>query len=515
MSFVRAARWPGVCVVFIGFALAWGQVSQGQTPVETDTAQARGDATGKQDIEQAAALERRVQHVIAECNASVVSVYRYAKERKGTGESSPIDAQQPPLGFGSGVIIDSHGLILTNLHVLGEWQSSSYLVWYSGKPYRAELKAGDPWLDLAVLKIAGEEFPAVKIGNADTLSKGAFVVALGNLSGAAKDGTPSASFGVISNFHRSAPSRSVEKSNLGDAPSEELPSDGRATLHHYGTLLQTTASLELGSSGGLLVNMRSEMVGLTVSLGAVLGHERSGGYAIPVDETFLRSVELLKSGRQPSYGFLGVAPAELRSDKSKADRRGAQVANVVPGTPASAAGIKVDDIITEVDGKPIANDVELIRNINGKAAGATVELTLAARDAGGNRIEARKAKVTLGKRPADPLRPGFAEVPTPVWRGLKVDYATACPNFQQASRSLEGKLAVGVIEVLPNSLAWQAGIRPGDFLVQALGKPCGSPEQFLQIVAAEAGPVQLTLLGSESSGAKDSLQRTVAAGPSP
>lgn len=510
------ARWLGACVVFIGLLLATLRSSNGQNPVETDTAPARGtNPEGDADTAQAAALEKRVQKVIAERSGSVVAIYRHAKRSAGTEKPTTLD-EETALGFGSGVIIDSQGFVLTNQHVLGDWQTSSYSIWHAGKAYPAELKAGDPWLDLAVLKIPATALPAVKFGNGEGLKKGAFVVAIGNLSGVSRDGEPSASFGVVSNLHRSAPSRLLDRPVIGDAPTDEQPSDGRATLHHYGTLLQTTANLELGSSGGLLVNLQGEMVGLTISHAALIGYERPGGFAIPVDETFLRAVEQLRSGRQPSYGFLGIAPAEVRNFTGRPDApHGALVANVVPGTPASAAGIKVDDIVTHVDGHVIQDDVELIRRINGKPAGATVELTLAASRDGTEPKEARKVKVHLGKRPPDPLRPGFSEVTTPEWRGMKVDYATACPNFQQVSRALEGKAAVGVVEVQANSLAWQAGLRPGDFVALASGKACGTPEQFLQNVAADTGPVQLTLLGNENNGGQASLQRTVGAGAAP
>ena len=81
-------------------------------------------------------------------------------------------------------------------------------------------------------------------------------------------------------------------------------------MHHYGTLIQTDAKLNLGTSGGPLLNLNGEMVGLSVALAATAGYEAAGGYAIPVDATFRRAVETLKQGREVEYGFLGIQPVE-------------------------------------------------------------------------------------------------------------------------------------------------------------------------------------------------------------
>ena len=141
----------------------------------------------------------------------------------------------------------------------------------------------------------------ITFGDAATLKKGQIVIALGNPYAIARDGQPSASWGIISNLQRQAPS-----------PRDGTrPSDGRETLHHFGTLIQTDARLELGTSGGALVNLKGEMIGLTTSLAALSGYERPGGFAIPVDDDFRRALETLKTGRLPDYGFLGVAPRTL------------------------------------------------------------------------------------------------------------------------------------------------------------------------------------------------------------
>src|SRR5207253_7102267 len=134
--------------------------------------------------------------------------------------------------------------------------------WIGRKPYRATVKAADPWFDLALLKVEGAGLKPISFGDGHSVKKGAFVIALGNPYAIARDGKPSASWGIISNLQRQAPPpRTATRA-----------SDGRETLHHYGTLIQTDARLELGTSGGALVNLKGEMIGLTTSLAALSGH---------------------------------------------------------------------------------------------------------------------------------------------------------------------------------------------------------------------------------------------------
>ena len=114
----------------------------------------------------------------------------------------------------------------------------------------------------------------------------------------------------------------------------------RSTLDQYGTLIQTDARLDLGTSGGALVNLQGEMIGLTTSLAAMAGYEQPAGFAIPVDDAFRKTVETLEQGRLPAFGFLGVQPDHLPLADRQAGRFGARVLRVVPGTPGEKAGLQ-------------------------------------------------------------------------------------------------------------------------------------------------------------------------------
>jgi len=147
--------------------------------------------------------------------------------------------------------------------------------------------------DLAVLELINTspntKFTPITFGDAKKLKKGQIVIALGNPYAIARDGQPSASGGIISNLAR----------KIGTKATVEDQS-----LHHFGTLIQTDAKLNFGTSGGALLNLKGEMVGLTTSLAATSGYEQAAGYAIPIDKEFLDIVDKHKKGQAVPYGFL-------------------------------------------------------------------------------------------------------------------------------------------------------------------------------------------------------------------
>ncbi len=476
-------------------------------------AQERSPEREPSGLELAAALEERVVEAIAKAERSVVAIARVRKEgarpEPGRGEeetrlppripefTDPTSPDFVPSEFGSGVVIDAKGLIVTNYHVLGDTSAADFYVWLAKKPYPARVKGADPWLDLAVLQIDAEGLIPMPLGNARDLKKGQFVVALGNPYATARDGQPSATWGLISNLSRKAP-----------APQTDTrPSERGETLHHWGTLIQTDARLELGASGGALVNLKGEMVGLTTSLAALAGYEKSGGFAYPVDDTFRHAVEQLKIGKLPEYGFLGVSPQPLADDERRAGRLGALVNDVVPATPAAKAGLKVGDVITHVDGLAVSDSVDLIRELSGKPAETIVAISYERVGAASRPGRRTEVKVPLSKKRMEGARPAIAEVADPRWRGMRVEYATAAPLFIERCRDLDADGCVGVIEVERDSPAWKAGFRPGDFVSHVGQVRVSTPREFYETVEKQSGEVKLNLTAVEEAGS----QRTVPA----
>ena len=253
------------------------------------------------------------------------------------------------------MVVDRRGLILTAYHVLGNENDNYYITTSDRRVYRAWIKAADPRSDLAILNVDGADVASanmvpIRMGEAATLRKGQIVVTLGNPYAIARDGQASAGWGIVSNLGRKAP----------PVP-DETDTKGKPTLHHFGGLIQTDAKLHLGTSGGPLLNLRGEMIGLCVSPAAMAGYESSAGYAIPVDATFRRVLDALEQGREAEYGFLGIYPANLDPAEIAAGLHGFAPSHL--GTPAARAGLRKDDIVTSVNGATILDSDSLVLEI--------------------------------------------------------------------------------------------------------------------------------------------------------
>lgn len=388
------------------------------------------------------------------------------------------DADFVPTEYGTGVVIEAKGLILTNYHVVRS-DSQHFVTTHERKTYRAKIKAADSKSDLAVLELEPQPQQAirltpVKFGDASTLRKGQIVIALGNPYGIARDGQVSASWGIVSNLARKA----------GADPDDSTPSSGRKrTLHHYGTLIQTDAKLNFGTSGGALLNLKGEMIGLTTALAAAAGYEQAAGYAIPVDETFLRIVEALRHGREVEYGFLGVEMGNLDPLDMAAGKQGMRVQGVVAGTPAHRSGLQSNDVITHVNGRPIYDADGLVLNVTSLSADAAARLTVL-RSGQTRHFDVELAKAVPPKR--------IVTAPAEFWRGLRVEFASASgQDFLRNNQPLLQEGSVVVAEVAQDSPAWRAGLRP-EMIISHVGTThVQTPKDFQSAIAGKSGVVQL------------------------
>lgn len=482
MAYCRLAVTAAVCLL--------ASTSRGQGP--------RPPAAEPAGLEAAAALENALVGAIARSEKSVVAIARVRKEKPGENfrlelrpdafgrrlapmiQPAPTDPDFVPNEYGTGVVLDPQGLILTAYHVLGS-DSDYYVTTPARRVYRATIKGADPRSDLAVLAVEGGhvgpgDFEPISLGDADHIRKGQIVVALGNPYAIGRDGQASASWGIVSNLARKAPP-------LGEEA--DLPS--RRTIHQFGTLIQTDARLNLGTSGGALLNLRGEMVGLTVALAATPGQEQAAGYAIPIDGTFRRVIDTLKAGREVDYGFLGVRPANLRPQELAAGRQGIRVQSVVPGTPAQHDGLRPDDLITAVSGRPVFGSDGLMLEVGRLPAGATARFDV---QRSGHKLQ---LDVVLAKYPVTGKKV-VTSLP-PAWRGLRVDYTTALvdPETGIGGRAAGFDEGVAASEVLEGQPAWQAGLRRGMVINQVDETPVRSPGDFRAAVAGKKGPVDLRL----------------------
>jgi serine protease Do len=459
----------------------------------------------------ALALEQAVIQAVAAAERSVVAIARFRSDgpaRPGVGElllprwpGGPIpgvaDRLQAPDEFAAGVVIDRGGYILTNFHVLGDPEKNRYVVMAGRRPLEAvevmtvdEVKAGDPWTDLAVIKVAADDLEPITFGDARQLRKGQFVISLGNPHNIARDGEVSASWGIISNLGRRIPRDEVA---AGTSPSRER-------LYHYGGLIQTDAKLNMGTSGGALINLRGEMIGLTTAMASLEGFEKSLGFAIPVDEAFRNTVETLKTGRRAEFGFLGVEPRNLSAAMRRSGHQGVELVQVVAGTPGASAGLRERDIVTRVNDVPLYDTFDLMYEVGKLPAGAQVRLSVERGTELGQRGKVFLTSAKLSKKYIPQAHRAYAQESDPRWRGMSVDYATAVVPPSQLQQLLPGGArgdVLGVSHVQPDSAAWKAGLRPGNLLTHVDGQRVTTPSQFHEAVGGRDAAVKLRLISGE------------------
>jgi len=265
------------------------------------------------------------------------------------GESLP--REEPRQSLGSGLIVEPEGYVLTNNHVIEN--ARMIMVRLSDEEeYEARVVGRDPRTDLALLKIQGRgKFTAVRLGDSDALRVGDWVVAIGNPFGLEHTVTA----GIVSAKGRV----------IGAGP--------------YDDFIQTDAAINPGNSGGPLFNTRGEVVGINSAIFSQTGGSVGIGFAIPVNLA-KELLPQLKSKGRVVRGWLGIAIAPVTPEMAKKlgapDRRGALVAELVPGGPAAAAGVRAGDVIVAFQDKPIRRVDDLPRVAARTPVGTEVELKL-------------------------------------------------------------------------------------------------------------------------------------------
>lgn len=456
-------------------------------------------------LEAAAAVENALVKTIAGAEKSVVAIARVRKEQPGDSvrkefrpdpfgsEVAPTDPRFIPNEYGAGVVVDRRGLILTAAHVLGDENDAYYITTSERRVYRASIKAADPRSDLAVLSLDGADAASanltpIRMGDAEGLRKGQIIVTLGNPYAIAHDGQTSAGWGIISNLGRKAPAGTSDDTDSGSEP----------LLQRYGGLIQTDARLHLGTSGGPLLNLKGEMVGLCISTAAIAGYESAAGYAIPVDDMFRRVLDVLKQGREVEYGLLGVEPADLTAAEINAGRHGIRVRRLYANLPAARAGLLDDDIITSVNDKPVHNSDEFVLEVGRLPVEAVARLGVLRGDAAPG-AASQTIRIVLGKFPVRGRK--IVTVRQEAWRGMRIDYASA---YLEAGQPLRLNVplvddAVVVADVEANTPAAAAGVKRGMLITQVDGRPVRTPREFREAINEKRGPVQLKLAASDPS----------------
>ncbi|WP_339733953.1 trypsin-like peptidase domain-containing protein [uncultured Gimesia sp.] len=475
------------------------------------------------------AVQQQLVQAIEKSEKSVVAISKIKTKRQeirsrvpapfGLDPNQGLNLSQDPKSlnfipneFGAGILIpdptkQNRVLILTNYHlteggpVAGRKAISEnrlYVHSANRQGFYAELIAADPRSDLAVLTpVKGlpnerlRTLTPIKYGNTESIRKGQFVIALGNPYAIARDGSPSASWGIVSNFHRYPVP--VFKHFLN----QEL--DKEETLHHFGTLLQVDTHLDLGTSGGALLDLDGNLIGVTTSLAALEGYEKSTGYAIPIDQATLRIINSLAAGMEPEYGFLGIHPLTIERDQARhlfvrnsvlPDPYYVKAESVKQYSPAQIAGMLPGDLILSIEGQKLTRELDLMREVGKAGAGKEVKLQILR----GKKPRELTLTVKLGKWPvADDEGVVQTQFHHPLWRGLRVDFPTARKKYTFSPFSYPP--AVVVTHVAPESPAQQAGLKEGNFISQINNQAVRMPDSFYQETQkANNSPVTLQLL---------------------
>ena len=278
---------------------------------------------------------------------------------------------QQMLGEGSGVIVRADGYILTNNHVVeGSQQIQVELT--DKRVFPAKVIGIDPESDLAVIKIEGEQFPAIDFADSQALQVADVVLAIGNPFGVFGN---TVTMGIVSALGRTQVSES--------SPFESF--------------IQTDAAINQGNSGGALVNTKGELVGINSSIFTRTGDFSGIGFAIPSALARPIMEQLIATG-EVKRGYLGVNLGAITPDiaarLSLRDAKGAFVGAVIDGAPGSRAGLRVNDVIVEINGKATLDRTEAVNTIALASPEQTIPLKIIRQG------EMLDIKVTLGKRPA-------------------------------------------------------------------------------------------------------------------
>jgi serine protease Do len=358
---------------------------------------------------------------------------------------------------GTGFFISSDGYIMTNHHLVENAENVTILT-LQDKEYKAKVVGSDSNTDIALLKVDDKDLTFAELGDSARLRVGEWVLAIGNPWGLEHTVTA----GIVS-----AKGRQV----TGSLPLQDF--------------IQTDAAINRGNSGGPLVNMKGEVVGITSMIYSPSGGNIGIGFAIPSNLAKKVVTQLKEKGRVVR-GYLGIVPQPI----SEADReyfklksrKGALIAQVEPGTPADKAGLKQADVITEINGKPVKNDNDLRLKIYEIEPGTRVEIKV---------IREGKEKILTAKLEEYPTEETeVASAPSGKELGMK--YTTLTPRLARryGFRTEEGVIITNVTDY---SEADRRGLLAGDIILEA-NRQSVSEERDLENIIDKLKPGDILML---------------------
>jgi serine protease Do len=365
----------------------------------------------------------------------------------------------PAMAQGSGFVISQDGYILTNNHVVDD--ASQITVYFlDGREYKAKLVGGDANTDVALLKIDAKDLPYLSFGDSDKLKIGEWVAAIGSPLGLQGSFT----VGIVS---------AKGRTDLDIIPVEEF--------------IQTDATMNVGNSGGPLVNLKGEVMGINAAIATNGGGSVGIGFTIPSKIVKRVKDELMKNGKV-TRGFVGVMLQRVDSDLAKLfglkKAEGALVTDVVKDGPAEKAGIKAEDLILKVNGQSIDTPAGLRNAISLLQPGEKATLTI---KRGDKEIE---IPLYIGAHPEQEL------AAQDVQNNLGVLVQELTPELQDELGYKNDK-GVVIKYVAPNSVAQYAGLKRGQLIMSINRKPIKNTDDFYRLAREHAPDSQILLLVKE------------------
>ncbi len=417
--------------------------------------------------------------VVATVRPSVVNVYASRVEtmprnplfddpffRHFFGEPDAEENRRVAQSLGSGVIVDPSGLVVTNHHVIAGMTDMKVAL-ADKREYAAKIVLDDPRTDLAVLKIRGDaDFPAIALGDSDSLEVGDFVIAIGNPFGVGQSVTQ----GIVS---------ALARTDIG--------------VNDYGFFIQTDAAINPGNSGGALVDTWGRLVGVNSAIYSRSGGSMGIGFAIPVNMVKSVIATAKAGGKTVKRPYLGAKLQDVTRDIADSlglDRPvGAVVASLEPGAPAAEAGLRSGDVIVAVDGRSVDNSAGVDFRIGVKPIGGVASLTVLR--GGKSLVLPLKLRGPPETTPRSAVRLNSR---SPLQGAEVMNLSPAVIEELALDASALG-VAEGVVvaEVAPDSPAAQFGLQKGDVVLGVNGVVIHETRDLVEATAQRTRAWDLTI----------------------
>jgi Do/DeqQ family serine protease len=421
-------------------------------------------------VDSYAPVVKKAQPAVVNISTTVVRKSRASEmpdifDFFGQGGARP-PREQRGHSLGSGVIIRQDGYLLTNNHVI-EGATDIKVALSDRRELKAKLIGTDPQSDIAVLKVEAKDLPTMPMGNSAQAEVGDVVLALGNPFGIGQTVT----MGIIGAIGRSG-----------------------LNIEQYEDFIQTDAAINPGNSGGALINTRGELIAINTAILSGSGGSQGVGFAVPINMARNVMEQILKTGKV-TRGYMGAGIQEVTPDLAQGlglkDSSGVVLTQVEPSGPAAKAGLKAGDVITAIDGKPVATSNALRLRISGTAPGTTVKLRTVRENGATQEIP-----VTLAQLPTERGERGEGEG-TPGKQGEALQGVALEDLTPQLSRRLGISRDIkGVIvsEVDPSSPAADAGLRRGDIIQRVNRQPVTTTKEVEGVLRQGSGKSVLLLI---------------------